>query len=149
MSLVLVVNPFLEGSPGYTTLGGNRSLTADGGDNVTVSLVFTRQDLVSSPPSTMDLYKGGIELQAGVESPFEVVLSDVDANDAAAYDWRGVDGDTNPVRLSAARLNINFGPTFDTQPTNQTVAVGADATLTVAVSGFPTPTGKWQRFVES
>ena len=43
-----------------------------------------------------------------------------------------------------ALLTVNGAPTITTQPTNQTVTAGQNATFTVAASGTPTPTYQWQ-----
>ena len=38
----------------------------------------------------------------------------------------------------------NVAPAITTQPTNQTVTAGQNATFTAAASGFPAPTVQWQ-----
>jgi hypothetical protein len=51
---------------------------------------------------------------------------------------------TGTTASTSATLTVNFAPTFSTQPTNSTVAVGANATFTVATTGNPAPTLQWQ-----
>ncbi|MGB7219150.1 MAG: immunoglobulin domain-containing protein [Vicinamibacterales bacterium] len=48
------------------------------------------------------------------------------------------------VTSNAATLTVTAAPVITTQPTNQTVTVGANASFTVAASGTPTPTYQWQ-----
>lgn len=50
---------------------------------------------------------------------------------------------SNAVALTVAASNV--APTITTQPTAQSVTVGATATFTAAASGTPTPTYQWQR----
>ncbi len=45
---------------------------------------------------------------------------------------------------SAATLTVPFAPTVTSDPSNQTVTVGQDATFTAAAGGSPTPTVQWQ-----
>ncbi|HTU21258.1 MAG TPA: immunoglobulin domain-containing protein [Gemmataceae bacterium] len=47
-------------------------------------------------------------------------------------------GDTN------ATLTLQQTPSVTTNPSNQTVTAGQNATFTVAASGYPTPTAQWQ-----
>lgn len=48
------------------------------------------------------------------------------------------------VASSVATLTVNQAPVFTTQPTSQSAAAGDNATITVAVTGSPTPTLQWQ-----
>lgn len=48
------------------------------------------------------------------------------------------------VITSAAVLTVQTVPVITTQPTNQTVVLGNQATFTAAASGSPTPTVQWQ-----
>lgn len=59
----------------------------------------------------------------------------------------------NGVRTDVTVASLTLTPTpvapaITTQPANTTVASGSPATFTVAASGFPVPTFKWQRSVD-
>ena len=45
---------------------------------------------------------------------------------------------------NAATLTVTTGPAITTQPSNQTVAAGANTSFTVAATGSPAPTYQWQ-----
>ncbi len=45
---------------------------------------------------------------------------------------------------SAATLTVPFAPTVTSDPSNQTVTAGQNATFTAAAGGSPTPTVQWQ-----
>src|SRR5262249_41960410 len=71
-------------------------------------------------------------------------LSSVSAVDATSYTVV-VSGDcTGPVTSSAASLTLNAAPSISSQPANQTVCAGNNATFSVSVSGTPAPSIQWQ-----
>ncbi len=49
----------------------------------------------------------------------------------------------SPVTTTAATLTVNLAPVVTTNPLNQTLTVGQDASLTAASSGDPTPAVQW------
>ncbi|MHB1132693.1 MAG: immunoglobulin domain-containing protein [Chloroflexota bacterium] len=55
----------------------------------------------------------------------------------------------NAVTSYAATLTVNYAPVVTTDPINQTVSEGQDATFTAAASGNPTPDVQWQVLVGS
>ncbi len=55
---------------------------------------------------------------------------------------------TNPIgqiTTTAVTLTVNFALLITTQPANQTVAAGSDATFTAAVNANPTATVQWEQ----
>jgi hypothetical protein len=68
-------------------------------------------------------------------------IAAVVAGDAANYDVVITNGCGN-VTSAAVALTVNAAPSITTQPTNQTVCSGANATFTVVASG--TPTYQWK-----
>ncbi|MDF9832449.1 putative repeat protein (TIGR02543 family) [Ereboglobus sp. PH5-5] len=48
------------------------------------------------------------------------------------------------VNSAAATLTVNQAPAITTQPSNQSVIEGQNATFSIAVTGNPTPTLQWQ-----
>jgi uncharacterized repeat protein (TIGR02543 family) len=55
-----------------------------------------------------------------------------------------VAGNGTQATVNATPVAPNTAPTITTQPVNQTVTAGSNATFTVAASGTPTPTFQWQ-----
>jgi len=47
------------------------------------------------------------------------------------------------VRLASAQSPVQFAPTIQTQPSSQTVNIGATAVLSVSASGNPAPSYQW------
>lgn len=68
-------------------------------------------------------------------------------NGLSGYYRAKVSNSVDTAYSQAAKLTVtdaDVAPKITTQPANQTVTVGAQATFTVAASGTPTPTIQWQ-----
>jgi sugar lactone lactonase YvrE len=48
------------------------------------------------------------------------------------------------ITTNAATLTVDFGPTFTTQPTDQTVVAGNTTAFIAAASGYPAPSFQWE-----
>ena len=65
-----------------------------------------------------------------------------------AFESPGGKGNKSPIYSYSITVTggaVSTPPSFATQPTSQTVTVGASVTFTAAASGSPTPTYQWQK----
>ena len=63
----------------------------------------------------------------------------------SGYQYRCVVSNSQgTVYSNVATLTVNFAPAITTQPTNQTVTSGQNASFTVTANGNPAPTYQWQ-----
>jgi uncharacterized delta-60 repeat protein len=135
---VFVIDGYRPASFGPALLAPlpNRTLTA--GANITLAAPF-----VAKPATvTFQWTKDGSALPAQTNATF--TLTNAALADAGSYAVELTN--TVSTTISApATLGINAPPQIPTPPADQTVIVGQPATFTVAATGFPTPTIRWQR----
>ncbi|WP_414661646.1 beta strand repeat-containing protein [Horticoccus sp. 23ND18S-11] len=126
-------------APAFTT--HPTSQTVNAGTTVTFAVVAT-----GSPVPTLQWRKNGTVL-AG-QTGLSLVLPNVQSSDAGSYVCVATNTVSSATSNSATlTLNAvpvpNTPPAFTTQPVAQSVSAGATVTLTVAVTGSPTPTLQW------
>ena len=125
-------------APTFTTQPTNQTVTA--GSTVTFTAVAS-----GSPTPTYQWQKTGTNISGATSTSYTITSTGL--SDAGTYTL--VAGNTaGSATSSGAALTVNTGPTITTQPTNQTVNVGQNATFTITGSGNPPPTYQWQRSVD-
>ncbi|MBS0631586.1 MAG: immunoglobulin domain-containing protein [Verrucomicrobia bacterium] len=113
------------------------SATVTAGQNATFSVVASGTGTL-----TYQWKKGTTALQG--QTGATLVLQSVTSGDAGSYAV-DVANAVGLVTSSAATLTVNTPPAFTTNPTGQTVLVGATVTFTAAASGSPAPTYQWRK----
>ncbi len=121
--------------PTITTQPVNKTVGA--GTNVTFTAAAS-----GSPAPTFQWRKNGDDIP-GATSP-SLTLNSVQLADAGSYqliatNWLGA------AYSNAVDLVVKAKPVFVTPPASQSVSLGGSAIFTVEVTGFPTPTLKWQK----
>jgi len=95
---------------------------------------------------TYQWQKGGTDIAAATAAT--LTISAAAASDEGSYDCvivNTLDGTTASATSSAAKLSVNVPPTITTQPADQTVALGGQATFSVAATGNGTLSYQWQK----
>jgi len=101
-----------------------------------------------SPAPSYQWHKGGVALSGATASTLN--LPSVTSSDAGNYTVV-VTNSAGSVTSSAAVLTVNApaatatAPTITTQPTNQSVNAGANASFAIAATGSPAPTYQWRK----
>ncbi len=107
------------------------------GDSVTLSVVATGSNL------TYQWKKNGSVIDGATSA--SLTLTNVQPGDASAYTV-DITGDGGTVTSDAAVLTVNLvAPAITTQPSAQSVAIGASATFSVTASGTAPLTYQWQK----
>jgi hypothetical protein len=96
-------------------------------------------------PFTYQWRKNGTNIPGATGSSLN--FATVASSDAGLYDV-AVSGACGNVASNAALLTVNTAPVVTTQPLDQTVCPGANATFTAAASGSPSPAVQWQVSVD-
>jgi hypothetical protein len=103
----------------------------------------------ATPTPTYQLIKNNVTI-VGATSLSEgglFRLSNVTLSDAGSYTIVATNI-AGRVSSNPAILTVTAPPVITVQPTNQTPAVGGAVTFTIAITGSPTPTLRWQRSVD-
>ena len=134
----LTVNAALA-APAFTTHPASQSVAPSA--NVTFTVVVT-----GNPTPTIQWKKGGVDI-AG-QTGLSLTLNSVQLSDSGSVYTAVATNSQGTATSNGATLTVTaaaVAPSFTTQPTNQTVTSGGNATFTVAVSGNPTPTIQWKK----
>jgi len=121
--------------PGFTQNPGNQ--TACTGTPTSFSVTAT-----GSPAPTLQWRRNTVNIP-GATSPTFNILSVV-AGDAGSYDCVATNS-CGSAPSTAATLTVNTGVAINTQPSPQTVCVGAPSAFTVGATGSPTITYQWRK----
>ncbi len=95
-----------------------------------------------SNPFTYQWRKNGVNISGATGGSY--MIANAVLSDTATYSVV-VTNSTSSATSSGATLTVNQAPAFTTQPTSQTVTVGASVTFTAAANGSPSPTLQWQK----
>jgi len=99
-----------------------------------------------SPAPTNQWRKNGTNILGATSGTY--TITSVAAGDAASYTVVATNT-AGSATSNGAVLAVKTAPSITLQPANQTVAVGQNATFTVAGSGNPAPTYQWQSSLDS
>lgn len=111
--------------------------TVDQGGATTFTVVA-----MGIPTPTYQWSKNGSPITGATNAT--LTLTNVQASDAADYTVK-LTNVAGAVTSSKATLVVNLPPTITTQPTGLSVNQGGTATFTVAATGVPAPTYRWQK----
>ncbi|MDI1338015.1 MAG: MBG domain-containing protein [Lacunisphaera sp.] len=127
-------------APSITTQPTSQTVSAGGSASFTVGASGTA-------PFTYQWRKGGLAVVGNpTASSATLVLSNVQAADAASYDVVVSNGVGSPVTSAPATLTVTpTAPQIVTQPAGQTVAAGATVTLSVAATGSTPLAYQWRK----
>lgn len=134
----IVVSPAPNSAPAVTRQPSN--VTAIVGSSATLTVTFT-----GTPAPTFQWLKNGVALTGATSAT--LVLNNVTAADAGSYSIT-LTNSLGATTSAAATLTVNAAPAapaFTTPPVAQTITAGGDVTLSVVVSGVPTPSLQWLR----
>lgn len=107
------------------------------GAPLTLTVVAT-----GSPAPTYLWRKGGTDLPGKTAST--LVFAALALTDAGSYDVV-VTNDAGTVTSTAVSFLVYLPPSITTQPANQTIVAGQNASFTIVATGDPTPTYQWRR----
>ncbi|MEI6035137.1 MAG: immunoglobulin domain-containing protein, partial [Verrucomicrobiae bacterium] len=125
----------VAGSPAITSQPS--AATVNAGGNATFSVSAT-----GAPAPSYQWRKGGTDIPGATSAM--LALTNVQSSDAATYSVT-VSNTAGSVTSNAAVLTVQTAPAITSQPSSTTVAVGANATFTVAATGNPAPTCQWRK----
>ena len=134
---VLTVNAATV-APAITTQPSSQAVTAGGTASFTVAAS-------GSPTPTYQWAKGGVNISGATSAT--LTLSNVQAGDAGTYTAVATNS-AGSATSTGAVLTVSasaVAPAIATQPSSQIVTAGATVTMTVAVTGSPTPTVQWKK----
>jgi sugar lactone lactonase YvrE len=120
------------------------NVTARLGDTVTFSASAT-----GSPSPACQWRKNGVNLVNGGSvsgaTNTTLALTNVQAGDTGSYTFVATNTVSSATSAAVQLALQTAPPTITTQPQSQTVTAGANATFTIAASGYPAPALQWQR----
>ena len=125
-------------APAITTQPSNQTVTTGGTASFTVAAS-------GSPTPTYQWAKGGVNISGATSAT--LTLSNVQAGDAGTYTAVATNS-AGSATSTGAVLTVSasaVAPAIATQPSSQIVTAGATVTMTVAVTGSPTPTVQWKK----
>ncbi|WP_150107424.1 immunoglobulin domain-containing protein [Pedosphaera parvula] len=132
-----IVSLSLNIAPHITTQPKNQTTTV--GNNATFSVTAT-----GSPAPTYQWWFAGTPIAAATQSTY--ALANVQTSQAGKY-WVVVSNSSGSVTSYIVSLSVknppNTPPSITTQPINQSVTIGSNATLSVTATGSPAPTYQW------
>jgi hypothetical protein len=134
----IVVAPAPNSAPAITRQPAN--VTTVAGGNATFSVTFT-----GTPAPTIQWSKDGQAIAGATGATLN--LSIVASTNAGSY-TAVLTNSLGSVTSAAAILTVNAAPAapqFMSSPAPETVTAGDSATLTVAVTGVPTPALQWMK----
>jgi len=112
-------------------------VTVKVGDPVTLTVKAT-----GTPAPTYQWAKGGAPVAGATSDTLSIAKAQ--ASDDGSYTVV-VTNAAGSVTSSPAVVAVNYVPTITTQPKDQTVSSGNEASFTVVADGKPTPTFQWKR----
>jgi hypothetical protein len=150
VTLTVVSAPVVATNPPDTTVnsGSNTTITAAITDGFPTSTTYQWQISTNGGGNWNDLTNTG---------PYSTVTTQtLHITNATS----GLNGDEyrlragnaslpNSATTNAATLTVDYAPTVTTNPTNDTIFTGNNASFTVAATGNPTPTVQWQVSTDS
>lgn len=125
----------VAGSPAITAQPS--AATVNVGGNATFSVTA-----IGTPTPGYQWRKNGTDISGATNAT--LTLTNIQASDAATYSVY-VSNTAGSVTSNGAALTVQTAPVITSQPSAATVAVGANATFTVAASGNPSPTYQWRK----
>jgi hypothetical protein len=127
-ALTVIIPPTIDSQ---TPAGGAFSAGAGGTVNLSVTAHATHAITYQWNKNSNPVSNGGHVSGAATAT---LTLTGIDATDAATYfcHLSNADGNTNSATVT---LSLATGPTIAAQPTNQTVALGSNATFVVSAAG--------------
>jgi hypothetical protein len=134
---ILTVIP-VASAPTFTTQPASQTISA--GSAVTFSAVVT-----GSPPPTFQWRLNGTNIPGATGISYMIATTAL--INAGTYALVAVNSAGSATSTSAV-LTVTTVPTVTTQPANQVVNLGQNATLTITGSGIPAPSYQWQRSVD-
>ena len=122
-------------APTITVQPAGQTVTA--GQSASLAVVAT-----GNPTPTYQWQKGGASLSGATSAT--LTLPNVQAANAGSYTVV-VTNSVSSVTSNAATLTVNAPPAISTQPTSQTVNLGASAAFTVVATGTAPLSYQWQK----
>jgi hypothetical protein len=133
-SATLIVRP----APVITRQPGNGGVNA----GQTLASPFS-VDVTGTEPIAFQWFKNGTAIPDATNSSYTPPPG-VPADNGSTFKVVVTDA-IGSVESTGANLTVRFGAIIATQPTNQSVTPGGNATFTVVASGNPAPNHQWQR----
>ncbi|GAB5558935.1 MAG: hypothetical protein SynsKO_05820 [Synoicihabitans sp.] len=117
--------------------------TAGAGSQVTFEVSAFGNPEITTYQWYMEPAEGGSPTQVGTNSA-DLVLDNVQLTDTGSKYYVDITNSIGTTTSTMATLTVNESPAFNQHPVGAVVTEGGDVTLSVEVTGNPTPTIQWQ-----